>query len=160
MTRRRRCRTCNKLFEPTFDKGKVQQLVCSHICCAEYYDKQKPKSRKLATTVAKMVGKRSMGEVKFYAYNIEANKTITAVYEPDSFQFNVEETRTYTPDFRVLLPSGRKWFVLEINTRLLTYGLYFRKPVIRFVKDRKLPMVTGLRRTVLNGPTTKSRKDG
>jgi hypothetical protein len=99
--RRRKCKSCSKLFDPVYDKGHVRQLVCCNSCCAAYYDKQKPKSRRLSREVAKMVGKRSMGEVRFYADNIEGKKNFKADYEPDSFQYTVEETRTYTPDFRI-----------------------------------------------------------
>jgi hypothetical protein len=110
------------LFHPSYDKGRVKQLVCCNKCCAAYYDKQKPKSRRLATEVAKMVGKRSMGEVRFDANHIEGKRFIQVDYEPDTFQYSVEETRTYTPDFRILARSGKTFYieykgVLDLETR-------------------------------------------
>ena len=120
--RKRKCKICNQSFIPEYDHGKVRQLVCSNVCCALYYEKQKPKSRRLATEVAKMVGKRSMGEVRFYADNIEGKRGFKSDYEPDSFQYTVEETRTYTPDFRITSKSGHTFYieykgVLDLETR-------------------------------------------
>ena len=120
--RKRRCKACGKLFDPTYDKGKVKQLVCCNACCAKYYDKQKPKSRRLAREVSQMVGKRSMGEVRFDADHIENKRAVQADYEPDSFVYTVEETRTYTPDWRLISRSGHTFYieykgVLDLETR-------------------------------------------
>lgn len=129
--RRRKCKACGRLFDPTYDKGKVRQLVCCHACCVIYYDKQKPKSRKLARLVAQMFGKRSMGEVRFYAEHIE-NKKFRADYEPDSFQYTVEETRTYTPDFRIQRKGDNGVFYIEYKGIL---DLETRKKMVR-VRDQ------------------------
>jgi len=120
--RKRKCKSCGKMFTPTWDKGKVKQLVCSNGCCVIYYDKQKPKSRRLATEVAKMVGKRSMGEVRFDAAHIEGKRGFTTEYEPDSYSYVVEETRNYTPDFKIKTKSGKVFYieykgVLDLETR-------------------------------------------
>ena len=69
-----------------------------------------------------MVGMRSMGEVRFYADHIEGKKAVQADYEPDSFQYTVEEIRTYTPDFKIYTRSGRHFYieykgVLDLETR-------------------------------------------
>lgn len=119
--RKRTCKICNRKFEPDFDTKTIKQLVCSNNCCALYYDKQKPKSRKLARLVAAMVGKRSMGEVKFDAAFLEGN-TVQSEYEPDTFKYVVEETRTYTPDFKIKTKSGKIFYieykgVLDLETR-------------------------------------------
>jgi len=121
-TKRRRCKACNKLFHPSFDTKSVRQEVCTPSCCVIYYDKQKPKSRKLARIVAGMIGRRSMGEVRFEAANIQGKRSVHADYEPDSFKYTVEETRTYTPDFRILSKSGNTFYieykgVLDLETR-------------------------------------------
>jgi hypothetical protein len=129
MAAKRKCKSCGKLFEPAYDTASVKQMVCCHACCVIHYDKQKPKSRKLARLVAQMVGKRSMGEVKFYAEHMEGKK-FKADYEPDSFEYTVEETRTYTPDFRVRLP--RKMYYIEYKGVL---DLETRKKMVR-VRDQ------------------------
>lgn len=128
------------MFIPEFDKGKVRQLVCSNSCCVVYYSKQSPKSRRLATEIAKMVGKRSMGEVKFDAENIEGRYSIKAEYEPDSFKYTVEEVRTYTPDFKIRTKSGRIFYieykgVLDLDTRkkMVRVKNQYPKLDIRFV---------------------------
>jgi hypothetical protein len=69
-----------------------------------------------------MVGKRSMGEVKFEAEFIEGKRGFTTDYEPDTFQYTVEETRSYTPDFRIQTRSGKTFYieykgVLDLETR-------------------------------------------
>jgi hypothetical protein len=69
--RKRKCKVCARFFVPKHDTRTVRQVVCSDSCCVIHYDAQKPKSRKLAREIAKMVGKRSMGEVRFFADNLE-----------------------------------------------------------------------------------------
>ena len=110
---KRKCKACGKMFTPEHDTKTVKQLVCKFSCCVLYYNKQKPKSRKLARIVASMVGRRSMGEVRFDADCIEGKKTVQAEYEPDSFQYKVEETKSYTPDYRVLTRSGTLWYLVS-----------------------------------------------
>jgi hypothetical protein len=99
----------------------VRQVVCSDSCCVIHYDGQKPKSRKLAREIAKMVGKRSMGEVRFFADHLEGTK-IKAEYEPDSFDYHVDKICTYTPDFKITRPRKRPFYlefkgVLDLATR-------------------------------------------
>ena len=120
--RKRKCKACGKMFTPEHDTRTVKQLVCTFSCCVLYYDKQKPKSRTLARIVASMVGRRSMGEVRFNADHIEGKRGFKSVYEPDSFQYSVQETRTYTPDFRITTKSGAVFYieykgVLDLDTR-------------------------------------------
>jgi hypothetical protein len=113
-----------------------------------HYSKQKNKSKKLAREIAKMVGKRSMGEVTFTAEQIEPRK-LQYEYEPDDITFRVEETRTYTPDFKITLrkPPGRtkgKVFyveykgVLDVATRKKMKLIKQQHPTIdiRFVFQR------------------------
>jgi len=74
--------------------------VCSCTCAVKYYDtKITKKGKKASREVARMVGMRSMGEVRFTATNMEA-KGINYEYEPDTFPYKVVEDRNYTPDFR------------------------------------------------------------
>lgn len=119
---KRKCKSCGKMFVPVNDTKSVRQLVCTFNCCIIYYQKQKPKSRKLARIVASMMGRRSMGEVKFDAENFEGKKTLSSEYEPDSFTYTVEETKTYTPDYKVKTKKGRIFYieykgVLDLETR-------------------------------------------
>ena len=119
---KRKCKACGKMFTPEHDTKTVKQLVCKFSCCVLYYNKQKPKSRKLARIVASMVGRRSMGEVRFDAECIEGKKSVQAEYEPDSFQYKVEETKSYTPDYKVQTRSGKTFYieykgVLDLETR-------------------------------------------
>lgn len=123
-TRKRKCKVCGRFFKPTYDTRTVRQVVCSDNCCVIHYDGQKPKSRKLAREIAKMVGKRSMGEVRFSADNLEGGPGIKAEYEPDSFDYHVDKICTYTPDFKVTTKSGRTFYieykgVLDLRARNL-----------------------------------------
>lgn len=115
MAAKRKCCQCSKQFVPKFDTKTVRQKVCSNKCCIEYYDRQTHKSRKLATEVAKMVGKRSMGEVRFEYENLEGKgikRYITkSEYESDCFDYLVEETKHYTPDWKLTLPSGKVIYI-------------------------------------------------
>ena len=138
-TRKRKCKSCGKLFVPIYDTGTVKQVVCSDVCCVIHYDKQKPKSRKLARLVAQMVGKRSMGEVRFQANSLDPAKVKTE-YEPDSFKFRVEQTCTYTPDFKITKKNGRYFYieykgVLDVATRNKMKRIKLQHPRldIRFV---------------------------
>lgn len=54
-----------------------------------------------------MVGMRSMGEVRFTSMEMEG-PGISYEYEPDTFEYRVEETRHYTPDFRYMKTSKRR----------------------------------------------------
>ena len=104
--KKRKCKTCRKAFTPVNDSPAYgKQLVCSCKCAVPYYASIKPKGRKLARTVASMVGRRSMGEVRFDAENIEG-KPIDARYESDVFEYLVSETRKYTPDWTVYKRRG------------------------------------------------------
>jgi hypothetical protein len=49
------------------------------------------------------VGKRSIGEVRFAADHLEIHKGLDYGYEVDTFEYRVEETRKYTPDFTLIL---------------------------------------------------------
>ena len=141
--RKRKCKSCGKLFTPEYDTKTVRQMVCSNSCCVLYYDKHKPKSRKLAKEIAKMVGKRSMGEVRFDASFIEGKKGITSYYEPDKFPYRVEKTCVYTPDFKIK-PYRKKAFyveykgVLDVDARnkMKLVKQQYPKLDIRFVFQR------------------------
>jgi hypothetical protein len=109
------------MFIPIFDTRTVRQVICSDTCCVIHYDKQKPKSKKLAREVAKMIGKRSMGEVRFTAAHIEGAK-LKADYEPDTFDYHVDKICSYTPDFKIKTKTNRVYYieykgVLDLNTR-------------------------------------------
>lgn len=119
---KRKCAVCKKKFAPEYDTAKVNQLICSNKCCVEYYNRLKTKTRRVAKEIAQMIGKRSIGEVEFDANNIENNKTIKSRYEPDSFQYVVEETRSYTPDFQISTKAGKVFYIeykgiLDLETR-------------------------------------------
>jgi ribonuclease BN (tRNA processing enzyme) len=102
---------CKKKFEPIHRTSKV----CSCTCAGLYYDQWvKVKGKKASREVAKMVGMRSMGEVRFTAENMEATN-IPYEYEPDTFEYRVEETKHYTPDYKYK-KRGRgptKYFYVE-----------------------------------------------
>jgi hypothetical protein len=75
----------------------------------------------MARLVAAMVGRRSMAEVKFDAANIEGKK-IVAKYELSTFEYEVYETRKYTPDWTVIKKNGNHVYleykgVLDQKTR-------------------------------------------
>jgi hypothetical protein len=53
-----------------------------------------------------------MGEVKFDAEYLEGT-TISYEYEPDTFVYKVDETRKYTPDFKILRKGNRKPLYIE-----------------------------------------------
>jgi len=122
---KRKCKTCGQQFTPQYDHGHngraVKQPVCSCKCMVSYYAKQNPKSKKLARECAKMVGRRSMGEVQFDAEYLESK--VSYKYEPDTFTYIVNETRKYTPDFKIKRPSNRTPLyieykgVLDVKTR-------------------------------------------
>jgi hypothetical protein len=50
-----------------------------------------------------MVGKRSIGEIRFTAEHLEVHKGLDYGYELDTFEYRVEETRKYTPDFTLVI---------------------------------------------------------
>lgn len=102
----KKCVVCKKTYKAKYDTKTIIQRVCSCKCAVKYYESKKPKSRKLARDVAKMVGRRSMAEVKFDAANLEGRR-IKAEYEADTFEFRVEETRKYTPDWTLHTRAGK-----------------------------------------------------
>jgi hypothetical protein len=92
----RKCVICKARFEPLNTTSKV----CCCTCACTYYDTKVTRKGKAASrAVAKMVGMRSMGEVRFTSENMEA-RGIPYEYEPDTFPYKVEEVRNYTPDYR------------------------------------------------------------
>jgi hypothetical protein len=98
--------------------------MCSCKCAVIFYDKMpKPKGRKASRMVASMVGRRSMAEVTFDANFIEGKRSVHAHYEISMFEFEVAETRKYTPDWTLIIqPGGHHIYieykgVLDIATR-------------------------------------------
>ena len=71
--------------------------VCSPECCLVLWDKTKPKKKSTAARIAKLVGLRSIGEVRF-AVDLRS-KCIGYDYEADKFKY-VPTIRSYCPDFR------------------------------------------------------------
>jgi hypothetical protein len=115
---------CKKLFTPRYDRPIVKQIVCSNKCCLIYYDTRVgKKSKAVAKRVSGMVGKRSMGEVRFEFENIDNNKLIDhANYEGEKFLYRVDEFHTYTPDWCIVTKSGKHIHieykgVLDLATR-------------------------------------------
>ena len=104
---KRKCKECNKKFVVKYNTTARPQVVCSCRCMATYYLKQKPKTRKLARELSATVGRRSMAEVKFDAKFLEGKK-IKAFYEKTTIEYNVAETKKYTPDWTVV-GSGKDW---------------------------------------------------
>jgi hypothetical protein len=109
---KRKCKICSKTFQVKHDSKTVKQLICSCKCAAAYYDRQKPKSRTLARKVARMIGRRSMGEVRFDRDYLEGTKIINA-YEPEKFEYEVMETRKYTPDWRIIYRKDKPALFIE-----------------------------------------------
>ena len=72
--------------------------VCSPECCLVLWEKTKPKKKSTAARIAKLVGLRSIGEVRFAANLRERN--IGYEYEPEKFKY-VPTIRSYCPDFRI-----------------------------------------------------------
>lgn len=102
-----KCKICTKKADQSHTIGTVTSQVCSCKCAVIYYkDHVKKKTRKAAREVANMVGRRSMAEVKFDAANLEGKK-IKAKYEHDVFEYRVEETKKYTPDWTLITKSGK-----------------------------------------------------
>lgn len=110
--RRKKCVVCLNFFRPEHDTKTVTQLICSCKCAVTYYERQKQKGRKVARAVARMVGRRSLGEVRFDRDYLEGTG-IDAVYEPVKFEYVVEETRKYTPDWRIIYRKGKKTLFIE-----------------------------------------------
>lgn len=90
------CVVCGKKFKLVA----TVSILCSCKCAVTYYTALKQKSRKAASAVAKMVGRRSMAEVRFDAKWLEG-KRIKAEYEADTFLYKIEEVRKYTPDWTI-----------------------------------------------------------
>lgn len=106
MAKQRVCRICKGIYKDTYLTKTVIPQVCSCKCAVIYYEGTKPKGRKLAKDIARMVGRRSMAEVKFDAANLE-DTSIDAQYEVDTFTYRVEETCKYTPDWTIKEKNGR-----------------------------------------------------
>jgi len=103
--KKRRCKICKKMFGLIHQTTTINPMVCSCKCAVIFYDKlPKPKGRAASREVAAMVGRRSMAEVKFDASFIEGKK-VDAFYESDTFEYRVEETKKYTPDWLVVTPT-------------------------------------------------------
>lgn len=106
-----KCKVCKRSFPLTYLTKKVTPVVCSCSCAQEYYEQlPKPKGRAKSREVAAMVGRRSMAEVRFDANFIEG-KPVDAVYEVDTFEYRVEETKKYTPDWTLTKRSGKKIYI-------------------------------------------------
>lgn len=105
-----KCVVCHKVV---LDTSIVPSILCSCKCAVKYYDALQRKSRKAAQAVSKMVGRRSMAEVRFEAKFL-GGKLIESRYENDTFEYRVEETRTYTPDWTILTTSGN-WIYVEFK---------------------------------------------
>lgn len=130
------------MFTIKYDTKSIQQTVCSNKCCLKYYAGVLNKNKAIAKKCARMVGKRSMGEVSFeqdllskYSGNVE--------YEADTFNFHVKEVRKYTPDWTIHLPDGRQMYieykgVLDVATRkkMLLIKEQYPDIDIRFVFQR------------------------
>ena len=149
---KRKCRVCGKVFLPRCDTKRVKQLVCSNKCCAAYYDNLTKKNRRVATETAKMIGKRSMGEVWFAAENLEGKRNIKSEYETESFTYVVAETRTYTPDFKISRGFKGPPFYIEYKGIL---DLQTRKKMLR-VRDQHPELDI---RFVFQKPNNKIRKN-
>jgi hypothetical protein len=115
-TKRRKCHICGKLFVPKYDSKtkaqEIEQKICSCKCAVPFYEMTKPKGRKArayAKIVAKMVGRRSMGEVQFDANYIEG-RGVFAVYEANTFEYCVSEKRKYTPDW-IIITKTSEFFI-------------------------------------------------
>ena len=122
----RKCVICGKKFEPLHRISKV----CCCCCAVEYYDtKVTRKGTPASRETAKMVGMRSMGEVRFTADNME-KLGIPYEYEPDTFEYKVEETRNYTPDYKFKKRTRKVAFFYVEFKGVLT--LDDRKKAIRF----------------------------
>jgi len=106
-TSKRKCTVCKKSFTPTNDTPTVQQQLCSNGCCIKKWKHLNTRSKKIARALAGQVGKRSMGEVIFEHEYLTGIKPIVE-YERDTFEYKVEETHTYTPDFTVELARPTK----------------------------------------------------
>ena len=72
--------------------------VCSPACCLVLWEQTKPKNKANARRVARIIGLRSIGEVKF-ADSLDKQKVLY-MYEPDSFKYTPPPQK-YTPDFRI-----------------------------------------------------------
>ena len=113
---KRQCSVCKRTFIPSHDSAKVTQRVCSFKCCVDYYDKLKKKGRGPARETARMMGRRSMGEIRFEAKWFEG-KSIKATYETDTFKYEVHETKRYTIDWTIKR-RGANEFYLEYKGNL------------------------------------------
>lgn len=110
-----KCKSCKKYFLPDLAK----QVVCSFKCCIKAYDAYKGrKTKALAKAYAAMVGRRSMGEVRFEHEHLNG---LDVEYEADCLKYRVEETKKYTPDFTIEHKGKRTYIeykgVLDQATR-------------------------------------------
>jgi len=113
---------CGKKFKPVHEP---KQYLCSCKCALKFHAYQKDlpvRKRTSAKDIAKVVGRRSMGEVEFDATYLEGG-TLAYEYESEVFEYKVEETRKYTPDFKIIRKGRRKPLyieykgVLDVRTR-------------------------------------------
>jgi hypothetical protein len=113
---KRKCHICNVLFVPEFDNAKNgKQLICSCKCALQLHKLQaqyKVSKRISAKVIAKMIGRRSMGEVEFDATYLEGG-SLPYWYESDVFEYKVEESRKYTPDFKIKRKGRRRPLYIE-----------------------------------------------
>lgn len=72
--------------------------VCSPKCCLLVWEATTPKNKRNAANTAKLIGLRSIGEVRFAA-DLMA-KRVKYEYEVDRFSYT-PKVKTYCPDFRI-----------------------------------------------------------
>lgn len=144
MALKRVCNVCGKKYPDTYCTKKINPIVCSCRCAVVYYDQlPKPKGRTISREVAAMVGRRSMAEVKFDALFIEGKTSVDAHYELSQFEYRVEETKKYTPDWTLHTKSHNLIYiefkgVLDRATRKKMKLMKKQHPEldIRFVFER------------------------
>ena len=114
------CKVCRKKFSLTYLTKNVTPVVCSCQCAVAWWEhiksihKKKP-GRALARNVAAMVGRRSMAEVKFDANFIEGKRSVHAHYEISQFEYDVAETKKYTPDWTLIVQPGGHHIYIEFK---------------------------------------------
>jgi hypothetical protein len=114
-TVKRKCGVCNKMFEIKHDTKTVTSKVCSCKCCVIFYDKLHKKGRKASRETSAMVGRRSMAEVRFDASFIEGKSSVHAHYEISQFEYEVNETCKYTPDWTLIVQPGGHHIYIEFK---------------------------------------------
>jgi len=120
---------------PEYDNAEQKQSVCSCTCALKFHKWQLEhlliRQRISAKLVAKMVGRRSMGEVEFDATYLENGK-LEYWYESDVFEYKVEESRKYTPDFKIKRPG-----VIRNGKMIRRKPLYIEYKGVLDVRTRK-----------------------